>query len=89
MFVGLGWTCRTSLDLDCGALLCDGSMNLIDTVYFANKTHGTSVKHGGDNRTGVGSGDDERIMMDLDTLEAAVRNIFIVVNVYTSSGSVC
>ncbi|GMH74419.1 hypothetical protein TrRE_jg9905, partial [Triparma retinervis] len=83
-FIGLGWTCRGDLDLDASVLIVDDKDRLIRTVNFANKTFGSCVVHQGDNQTGDGDGDDERIDMDLDPLPAYVSKLHIVVNVYDS-----
>lgn len=87
MYVGLGWTVPSGMDLDVGVLVLDAEMMLISTVYFASKLYKSAIKHCGDNMTGDGAGDDERINIDLDALGPEVRHLYIVVNVFSSSGS--
>jgi len=42
------------------------------------------IKHRGDNTTGEGSGDDERIRIDLDKVNSKTEEIFVVVNIYSN-----
>ncbi|CAD7954932.1 unnamed protein product [Amoebophrya sp. A25] len=89
LFVGLGWETRgPGVDLDASVLLVDGQANLIDVVNWSNLSFMQgAIKHGGDNLTGHGKGDDERIDIDLDRLPPVVQQLFVVVNVYNSANS--
>ena len=74
-------------DFDCDAsaiLLRNGRLvNKSDVVYFNNLTHFTGeVKHMGDNITGGGDGDDEKIVIDLNRLPPEYDRVVIVVNIY-------
>lgn len=93
--VGLGWDPqqkRTGLfssakPFDCDAtalMLIDGVLkSKDDMVYFANLKHNSgSVLHTGDNITGDGSGDDERIMVELEKIPNQYDQIIFVVNIY-------
>eukprot|EP01065_Artemidia_motanka_P004015 TRINITY_DN1193_c0_g1_i1.p1 TRINITY_DN1193_c0_g1~~TRINITY_DN1193_c0_g1_i1.p1 ORF type:complete len:701 (+),score=227.11 TRINITY_DN1193_c0_g1_i1:74-2104(+) len=85
VFVGLGWEAPGGLDLDASVLVQDFESKLISTVYWGCKDfHHGAVRHGGDNLTGAGSGDDERIDVDLDRIPQNVSTLWIVVNIYTS-----
>ena len=54
-----------------------------DVVYFGNLTHYTqSVRHMGDNLTGAGEGDDEQIIIDLNSVPAEYDRIVLAVNIY-------
>eukprot|EP00391_Amoebophrya_sp_Ameob2_P012126 CAMPEP_0178990782 /NCGR_PEP_ID=MMETSP0795-20121207/5159_1 /TAXON_ID=88552 /ORGANISM="Amoebophrya sp., Strain Ameob2" /LENGTH=491 /DNA_ID=CAMNT_0020682409 /DNA_START=249 /DNA_END=1724 /DNA_ORIENTATION=+ len=92
LFVGLGWEMHPlkggTVDLDASILLFDATGNLVDVVNYANLSflQGT-VRHNGDNLTGAGKGDDEKIDIDLDRLPPVVAQLFIVVNVYTGHAS--
>lgn len=69
-------------DLDASALVCyrNGETEI---VYYANLIDRTRcVKHGGDNLTGAGDGDDETIMIKLDKLPESVTRIVIGANIY-------
>lgn len=91
--VGLGWEVPTSvppLDLDVSAFVCrlnaQNEPKLVSEqhfVFYNNKsTPNSAVAHSGDNRTGVGDGDDETLQVDLSRLEADVREISFVVTIH-------
>lgn len=87
--VGLGWDPRTTagqaFDLDASALLlgADGKVRSQDDFIFYNQlaTPDGSVAHLGDNRTGEGDGDDEKITIDLAKVPANVKKIAITVTI--------
>ncbi|PZE67514.1 MULTISPECIES: TerD family protein [unclassified Curtobacterium] len=87
--VGLGWDPRTTageaFDLDASALLvgADGKVRSDADFIFYNqpKSADGSVEHKGDNRTGQGDGDDEQIVIDLQTLPADVERVVVVVSI--------
>ena len=91
--VGLGWTPKGggSIDLDASALLLqdtdkDGDMDRIGVVYFGHKSV-KGVWSSGDNTTGAGHGDDEKIYLELNNVEQCVEAIAIVVNIFTPGKS--
>jgi stress response protein SCP2 len=45
------------------------------------------ITHRGDNTTGEGAGDDERIRIDLDQLPPSVEELHVVVNIYSNKVS--
>ncbi|BCW74726.1 TerD family protein [Arthrobacter sp. NicSoilB11] len=87
--VGLGWDPRTTtgdaFDLDASALLLgeDGKVRSSADFIFYNQpaTPDGAVVHQGDNRSGVGDGDDEIVAVDLSTLSADVSRIVFVVSI--------
>lgn len=85
-FVGLGWDVgffSSSVDLDASCVLLDVNKNVIDTVYFGKKIGiNESVKHSGDNLTGVGKGDDEVIKVFLDKMPESVTDVVFCVTSY-------
>jgi len=86
IFVGLGWDMMgsTAVDLDASCLLFDAKRNLIEAVFFNRLSNSNgSVRHGGDNLTGEGEGDDEKIFVDLENLPTNVHTLFILVNSYS------
>lgn len=99
IIVGLGWDeveqprgffAPKPQPIDCDAfalLLKDGKLvDQNDIVYFGNLTHHTqSVKHMGDNLTGAGDGDDEQIIIDLNSVPAVYDKIVIAVNIYQAN----
>lgn len=98
-FVGLGWEAPNGLDLDASCLIMqreksehgkyEGSLSCAYVVYYGCVSYGSSkaIKHSGDNLTGEGAGDDERIDIDLDELPESVKELFITVTIYTDSGT--
>jgi tellurium resistance protein TerD len=88
--VGLGWDIRTTtgtdFDLDASALLTNaegkvsGDQNF---VFFNNlKSPEGSVEHTGDNLTGGGDGDDEKILVQLAQVPAECHKIVFPVSIY-------
>jgi len=53
-------------------------------VYYGEREFESSIRHSGDNLTGEGSGDDERIMVNLHKMNPRVTDIFFCVCVFTS-----
>ncbi len=89
--VGLGWDSNSSstgesFDLDASIFLV-GANGKIPTdnhfVYYNNlKSPDGSVIHAGDNTTGDGDGDDEKIAIDLSKAGADVNEISFVVTIH-------
>ena len=87
--IGLGWDPRTTageaFDLDASALLVTaaGRVRSNDDFIFYNQLAAAdgSVVHQGDNRTGVGEGDDEQIMIDLSLVAPEVEKVVIIVSI--------
>lgn len=87
--IGLGWDPRTTsgeaFDLDASALLvgADGKVRSQDDFIFYNQLQAKdgSVVHQGDNRSGVGEGDDEQILIDLSLIAADVDRVVIAVSI--------
>jgi len=83
--IGLGWDVdEGECDLDVSAVLMDHSGNDVEAVFFGrleSEEHG--IQHTGDNLTGEGDGDDEQILVNLDQIGDAVKQVFFVVNIYT------
>ena len=96
VIVGLGWDeverkrsffAPKPQDIDCDAfaiMLKNGKLvDNKDIVYFGNLSHYTnSVNHMGDNLTGEGDGDDEQIVIDLNSVPAEYDKIVLSVNIY-------
>ena len=93
--MGLGWDVRKpkgflaavfgsdggDIDLDASCLLFDRSGTLLDSVWFRQlQSQDGSIIHTGDNRTGAGDGDDEQIIVDLQSLPANVVTVIFTVN---------
>jgi tellurium resistance protein TerZ len=73
-----------SIDLDASCLLFDEQGDLLDAVWFRQlRSRDGSIQHSGDNLTGAGEGDDERIAVDLTKVPANVKSLVFTVNNYT------
>lgn len=89
--LGLGWDAAKgmfgrakAIDLDASCMVFDAGGNLIDSVWFRqlNSKDG-AIHHTGDNRTGLGDGDDESIQVDLERLSPNAVTLVFVVNSFT------
>lgn len=88
--IGLGWDARSTsgeaFDLDASAFLlnaagkCRGEHDFI--FYGQLKSPEGAVEHTGDNRTGVGDGDDEKLLIDLSRIPADVEKVVFTVSIY-------
>lgn len=90
IIVGLGWDPRSTdgatFDLDGSAFLLksDGKVRGDSDFIFYNNLKSTdgAVVHTGDNQTGEGEGDDERIEIDLTRVPADIDRISITVTIH-------
>lgn len=95
VFMGLGWDAvkkggflggllgggKQEIDLDASVIVFDANKSPIETVYFGQQTsRDGSIRHGGDNRTGAGDGDDEVIHVDLSRLDPRAAHLVFTVN---------
>ena len=92
--IGLGWDAvkkgffSQKKDIDCDAsvimLGADGKLKSNeDIVYYGNLCHKSgSIKSQGDNRTGAGEGDDEQILVVLDSVPEEYEKLEFVVTIY-------
>ncbi|MCD0165088.1 TerD family protein [Deinococcus sp. 12RED42] len=89
ILVGLGWDPRNTdgqaFDLDASAFLLTaaGRVRGDHDFIFYNQLRSAegSVEHTGDNRTGVGDGDDESIRVDLTKVPAEIEKIAVAVTI--------
>lgn len=90
LLVGLGWEGRVTdgapFDLDASVFLLknDGKVRSdSDFIFYNNlKSADGSVEHLGDNTTGVGDGDDEKVNIDLQKVPAEVEKISFTVTIH-------
>ena len=82
--IGLGWDVNKydggkEFDLDAAAFMLNSEGKVIDDknfVFYNNtKSPDGSVTHTGDNRSGVGDGDDEQIKVDLGIVPSGIAKI--------------
>ena len=94
--MGLGWDAMAKkglfgfsggtqeIDLDASCLLFDENRSLLDSVWFRQlRSRDGSIQHTGDNRTGDGDGDDEQIIVNLNSVPANVKSLIFTVNSFT------
>jgi tellurium resistance protein TerZ len=94
--MGLGWDAvktrgmfgfrgrEKDIDLDASCILFDEANKPLDVVFFRQlKSRDGSIVHTGDNRTGAGDGDDERINVDLSRVPTYVKSVVFTVNSFT------
>lgn len=90
LIIGLGWDPRAT---DGAAFDLDGSVFLLkadgkvrsdaDFIFYNNlKSTDGSVTHLGDNTSGAGAGDDEKISIDLSTVPADIERITVGVTIH-------
>ncbi|WP_300347699.1 TerD family protein [Clostridium sp.] len=90
VIVGAGWDVATvgqDFDLDIAAFLLNSSNKVSrvpEDVIFFNNMNGQGISLEGDNRTGVGDGDDERIQIDLSMIRNDVEKIVFVVTIHNA-----
>ena len=85
--LGAGWDIANNgldYDLDIAAFLLDSNnkFNTVSNIIFFNNKESQGISLSGDNRTGAGEGDDERIRIDLESIPAHVQKIVFVVTIH-------
>lgn len=89
---GGGSSSNQDIDCDASVILCgpDGRVvsNTVNEtlVYFGNLRHSSgAIVHQGDNLTGAGEGDDEQIMVDLNSIPSYIDKLVFIVNIYEAN----
>lgn len=88
ILIGLGWAqmAGKSIDLDASVFMLtkEGKLPADEFFVFFNnlKSPDGSIQHTGDNRTGVGEGDDEMILANLPLISSKVQEILVVVSIH-------
>lgn len=88
--VGLGWDANTNVggdfDLDASAFILGADKKRLSDGHFVFYNNLTSpdgaVTHSGDNLTGSGDGDDEKLTVDFSTIDANATEIVFVVTIH-------
>ena len=90
VILGAGWDAAVrgaTLDLDIAAFLVsanDRVENIATDVIYFNNMSSTGIRLEGDNLTGDGDGDDERIDINLDLIPANIHRIVFFVTIYNA-----
>ena len=82
-YVGLGWHIQSgqNYDLDASIMTFDKMNNLMEIIYHENlQSHNKSIIHYGDNRTGLGEGDDEVLSIDFAKVDPNTFTMAVVIN---------
>ena len=90
VLIGLGWDVRATdgadFDLDASVFLTNEAGRVRsdqDFIFYNNlRSSDGSVEHTGDNRTGVGEGDDEAVKVALDRVPTDVAKIAVAVTIH-------
>lgn len=87
--LGAGWDISNNsadFDLDIATFLLDSNnrFNTAENIIFFNNKSGQGISLGGDNRTGAGDGDDERIQIDLDAINPSIMKIVFIVTIHNA-----
>jgi len=89
VMMGLGWDAAGgilgigagSIDLDASVAMYTEDKHLVDCVSFTQlRSNCGSITHSGDNLTGAGDGDDEKIFVDLHRVPANVKSLVFTIN---------
>lgn len=89
--IGLGWkpalNAGAQLDLDASVLVLGADNRAFDEehsfIFFNHRRNAQgSIEHLGDNRSGVGEGDDEQIKINLKALPENMKRLLFLVNIY-------
>lgn len=90
VILGAGWDVSSrgpSMDLDIAAFMLDETDRVRDyredVIYF-NHMSSTGIRLEGDNLTGEGEGDDERIDINLDLIPSYVKKIVFFVTIFNA-----
>ena len=89
VILGAGWDVENNgadFDLDIAAFLLDSNnkFNSLENIIFFNNKQGEGIYLEGDNRTGAGEGDDERIFIDLEKINQNIQKIVFVVTIHNA-----
>ena len=77
----LGGGGSDEIDLDASVIVFDAARKQIDVIWFQQlKSNDGSIQHSGDNLTGEGEGDDEKIHVDLKALDSKAKYLVFTVN---------
>ena len=90
-YIGLGWDILPGniYDLDASIVTFDRNINLLEIIYHKNlqSADGTII-HYGDNRTGLGEGDDELLSVNLVSINPNVNAMAVIVNSFKGNSMV-
>lgn len=89
--VGLGWDILPGniIDLDNSIVTFDNQLNLLEIIYHKHLiSNDGGIIHYGDNRLGVGEGDNEIMTINLGLLDPNVASIAVIVNSFKGNSMI-
>ena len=90
-YIGLGWDILPGniYDLDASIVSFDRNINQMEIIYHKNlKSIDGSIIHYGDNKTGLGEGDDEVLSVNLAMVNPNVNTMAVIVNSFKGNSMV-
>ena len=90
-YIGLGWNIQAGLnyDLDASILSFDRNNTLMEIIFHKNlHSYDGSILHYGDNRTGLGEGDDEVLSIDFAKLDPNIFTMAVIINSFKENSLV-
>ena len=91
IYVGLGQDALPGniYDLDASIITFDGQLNLVDIVYHKNmRSYDGAIIHHGDNKTGIGEGDDEILSINFNGINPKINTLAVIVNSFKGNSMV-
>ena len=90
-YIGLGWDILPGniYDLDASIVTFDRNIIRLEIIYHKNlKSMDGAIVHYGDNRTGIGEGDDELLSVDLSRIDPNVNAMAVIVNSFKGNSMI-
>lgn len=88
MTIGLSWDAGQT-DLDSAVLAVNSEYDVVDRVYWNNLvSNDGSIESLGDARTGDAAGDDESILVHLNSVDSSYTTLFIIISIYDDDNKV-
>ena len=91
IYIGLGWDILPGnvYDLDASVISFDRNIQEMEIIYHKNlKSKDGCIVHHGDNRTGLGEGDDEVLSVNLANINPNVNAMAVIVNSFKGNSMV-
>jgi stress response protein SCP2 len=90
-YVGLGWNIQQGMnfDLDASIITFDRWNRLLEIISHKNmQSYNHSIIHYGDNRTGLGEGDDEVLSVDFAALDPNTFTMAVIINSFKGNSMI-
>lgn len=90
-YIGLGWDIQqgSNFDLDASIITFDEKNNISEIIFHRNlHSSNNAIIHYGDNRTGVGEGDDEVLSIDFANIPLNIFSLAVIINSFKGNSLV-